>query len=87
MQKIQLKIMNIKNYYLETYPTDTLGLQINEDATFAGLLNTLIKGVLVYKYVGVYDSVIRERLFKKLAKDMQLDYGDVYLLWLTMNKD
>lgn len=79
--------MNIKNYYLETYPADKLGLQINEDATFAGLLNTLIKGNLVYKYVGVHDSVIRERLFEKLAKDMQLDYDHIYLLWLTMNKD
>ena len=51
--------MKIRQYYLETYPTDDLGFEINETPTFAGLLNQLIVGGDVYRYIGVADSVIR----------------------------
>ncbi len=31
--------MKIREFYLETYPTDDLGLELNETPTFPGLLN------------------------------------------------
>jgi hypothetical protein len=75
--------MKIREFYLETYPTDDLGLELNETPTFAGLLNQLIVGGDVYRYIGVADSVIRERLFERLANELEVGYDYVYDLWLT----
>ena len=72
----------IKEYYVENFPTDTLGLELNETPTFPGLLNQLIVNGDVYRYIGVSDSVIRERLFEKLAKTLNVSYDYVYNLWL-----
>ncbi len=74
--------MKIREFYLETYPTDELGLELNETPTFPGLLNQLIVGGDVYNYIGVGDSIIRERLFEKLAEDLEVSYDYVYNLWL-----
>jgi hypothetical protein len=78
--------MNIKQYYFENYPddckSDGLGGELNENATFAGLLNQLIVGGDVYRYIGVSDSIIRERLFEGLAKELEVSYDYVYNLWL-----
>jgi hypothetical protein len=74
--------MTIREFYLENYPTDDLGLELNETPTFAGLLNQLIVGGDVYRYIGVGDSVIRERLFERLAEELNVKYDYVYNLWL-----
>ena len=75
--------MTIREFYLENYPTDDLGLELNETPTFGGLLNQLIVGGDVYRYIGVADSVIRERLFERLANELEVGYDYVYDLWLT----
>ena len=67
--------MNIREFYLNTYPTDELGVELNETPTFAGLLNQLIVSGDVYRYIGVSDSVIRERLFEKLSQIKGVDYN------------
>ncbi len=72
----------IKEYYVENFPTDNLGLELNETPTFPGLLNQLIVDGDVYRYIGVSDSVIRERLFEKLAETLNVIYDYVYNLWL-----
>jgi hypothetical protein len=74
--------MTIRQFYLENYPTDDLGLELNETPTFAGLLNQLIVGGDVYRYIGVGDSIIRERLFERLAEELNVKYDYVYNLWL-----
>ena len=73
--------MEIKKFYLENYPTDDMGLELSETATFAGLLNELYQEGDIYEYIGVSDSLIRERLFEKLADQLQVDYQYVYNLW------
>ena len=75
--------MKIKEFYLNAYPTDELGLELNENATFVGLLNCLYEGNDVYDYIGEGDSLIRERLFEKLAQDLGSSYDYVYNLWLN----
>jgi hypothetical protein len=75
--------MTIREYYLETFPSDTLGLELNETPTFPGLLNQLITNGDVYRYIGVTDSVVRERLFEKLSEELEVDYNYVYNLWLN----
>jgi len=72
----------IKEYYIENFPTDELALELNETPTFSGLLNQLIVGGDVYRYIGVSDSVIRERLFERLAEELEVNYDYVYNLWL-----
>jgi hypothetical protein len=75
--------MNIKEFYLNTYPTDELGVELNENANFVGLINELHNSGDVYEYIGVGDSIIRERLFEKLAETLQTSYDYVYNLWLN----
>jgi hypothetical protein len=75
--------MTIREYYLEAYPTDDLGLDLNLTPTFAGLLNQLIVGGDVYRYIGVGDSIIRERLFERLAQELEVSYDYVYNLWIN----
>jgi len=72
----------IKEYYIENFPTDELAFELNETPTFSGLLNQLIVGGDVYRYIGVSDSVIRERLFERLAEELEVNYDYVYNLWL-----
>ena len=74
--------MKIREFYLEAYPSDDMGNDINPNATFAGLLNQLIVSGDVYAYLYVYDSIIRERLFEKLAEELEVSYEYVYKLWL-----
>ena len=74
--------MKIREFYLEAYPADDMGKDINPNATFAGLLNQLIVSGDVYAYLYVYDSIIRERLFEKLAEELEVSYEYVYNLWL-----
>jgi len=75
--------MNIKEFYLNEYPTDELGIELNDNITFAGLVTELFSGDDVYKYIGVYDSLVRERLFSELAKQLNTSYDYVYNLWLN----
>lgn len=74
--------MTIKEFYLNAYPTDELGLELNEKATFAGLVTILFSDMNVYDYIGVCDSLVRERLFEKLANELDTSYDWVYNLWL-----
>ncbi len=74
--------MTIKQFYLETYPTDDMGNDIKDDTTFLGLITELVGENDIYDYIGVYDSLIRERLFSELAKQLKTSYELIYDLWL-----
>jgi hypothetical protein len=75
--------MNIKQFYIENYPTDELGIELKEDTNFTGLLNELFTDNDIYGYIGVGDSIIRERLFEKLSEILNCSYDYVYNLWLN----
>lgn len=72
---------NIKNWYLSTYPTDTLGEEIREGLTFDEALQTLQNGACIYEALGVFDSVVRERVFDQLAKINNVSYKVIYDMW------
>ena len=74
--------MTIKDFYLNNYPTDELGVELNEKATFAGLVTILFGDMDVYDYIGVGDSLIRERLFEKLSNILNTSYDYIWNLWL-----
>ena len=75
--------MLIKEFYLSNYPTDELGVELNENTNFTGLLNELVTNNDIYGYIGVGDSIIRERLFEKLSEILKKPYHYVYDLWLN----
>lgn len=78
-----IKIKNeIKKWYVGEYQNDSLGEEINESVTFEDLFNTLDSYGDVYKLLGVGDSVIRERVFEKLAEIIEVDYNYIYEQWL-----
>ena len=70
---------NIKKWYTTEFPTDELGLEINPNATFLGLIGNIED---VYEYIGIGDSIVRERLFERIAEIMECTYDEVYNLWL-----
>ena len=73
------KDMTIKGWYTKEYPTDELGPLLNHLTTFEEIYEEL---PLVYELLGVSDSLVRERVFAKLAEVMQVSYDDVYDKWL-----
>lgn len=75
-------MQTIKEFYLNNYPTDELGNEIHTKATFIGLFEVLDTYKDVYEYIGVHDSIIRERIFEKLANEMGVDYNEIYNQWL-----
>jgi len=76
--------MNIKEFYLSEYPTDELGVELIETATFVGLLDVLHNNTKdVYDYIGVGDSLVRERVFARLAEILEMPYDYIYNLWLN----
>jgi len=79
----KLSTMNIREFYVKNYPSDDMGKGINPEATFDGLAKTLSNCHDVYEYLYVYDSIIRERLFERLAEELNVKYEYVYNLWLN----
>jgi hypothetical protein len=43
----------------------------------------LFQGGDIYRYLNVWDSLVRERLFTKLSEELQSSYDYVYNLWLS----
>ena len=70
----------IKEWYIKEYPTDELGVEIDDDVTFEDLFESLDKNV--YETLGVGDTIIRERTFDKLAKVMNVEYDYIHEKWL-----
>ena len=80
-----IKTNNMKEFYLQAYPTDELGAEINEGTNFYGLLDCLWSGKDVYEYIGVYDSLVRERLFDELQNRANFSREHVSYIWLKNN--
>jgi hypothetical protein len=73
--------MNIKKWYLETFPDDEMGENINDDADFTEMDYYEVRHI--YDYLGDIDTVIRERVFQKLASLLNMEYKEVYDIWLS----
>ena len=74
---------NVKNWYVDKYPTDTLGQDINEEITFNDVIDGIENGKDIYDILGVNDSIVRERIFDFISR-----YGkvDVYNKWLLVRE-
>lgn len=72
----------IREWYTSAYPTDELGFEINESVSFKDLFDALDNYQDVYNLMGVHDSIVRERVFERLAEIMNVDYSYIYDQWL-----
>lgn len=70
---------NVKEWYTDKFPSDELGNELNSEATFDGLNDNLPN---VYEYLGVADSLVRERVFIELSIRLKVDYSVIYNGWL-----
>ena len=75
--------IKIKNWYLSSFPNDNLGQYICDKANFCELADTKQKIANIYEYIGIADSIVRERIFEKLAELENISYEDVYKMWLN----
>ena len=79
-----LRATNVREWYMSNYPTDDLGPKIRADISMwdvVGLLNAGL-GHRIYDFLHVGDSIVRERIFGRIAKLVGCDYDDVYYTWL-----
>ena len=74
--------MEIKAWYTSKYPNDDLGRELISGVTFTNLFTALDTYKDIYEVLGVGDSIIRERVFSKLAEVMNVDYEYIYSQWL-----
>ena len=76
----------IREWYMSSYPNDSLAEEINKDVTFEDLYNALKTHKDVYECLGVGDSFIRENCFSKLAKLLNQNYDYIYYMWLSRDE-
>jgi hypothetical protein len=72
----------IQKWYVNEFPTDELGVEINSTITFNDLLLALDSSKEIYSFLGVHDSIVRERVFDELSVRMGVDYDYIYDKWL-----
>lgn len=80
------KIKKIKEWYLKEYSTDSVGNDLLDNITFYDLFYALDRRKDIYITLfgseDLGDSLVRERIFEKLAEIMGVDYNYIYEQWL-----
>jgi len=82
---INEKQASVKDWYLKEYPTDEFGEYLNDEITFEDIIIGMYFREDFYKIAfndGHGDSLVRERIFSKLAEMYGVDYGIIYDMWL-----
>lgn len=74
---------SVKEWYVATYPTDELGQELKDNITFEQAYEAVGLGSGFYDVIGESaDSVVRERIFGKLAELYGVDYDVIYHKWI-----
>lgn len=74
---------SVKTWYTTAFRCDDLGYELPDNLTFEDVFNCLDRRKSIYKLLSpAADSVIRERVFQKLASIMHVDYDYIYEQWL-----
>jgi hypothetical protein len=80
---------SIKNWYQSDYGFGAGAGYIRKNLQFKTVLGKMIKGENFYQIVftnGFADSIVRERIFEKLAELLGVTYKEIYNIWLTNKK-
>ncbi len=74
---------NVKEWYLSEYTEDEEGKYLNDNITFYDVFYALDRHKDIYEVLGdSADTLIRERVFQKLAEIMGVNYNYIYEQWL-----
>ena len=88
--KIDLSKVNLKDMYMKTFPEDSfLFDDLRDDTTVQDVIDALNKGEDIYQVIfgdQGGDSIVRENIFGYLADTLNVDYKDIYDLWLYPEK-
>jgi hypothetical protein len=76
------KQMYVKDWYMYNYPDDELGRDINPYLKFYDLRIVLDNHYDIYFHLGVEDSIIRERVFSRLAELLNVNYDVIFNKWI-----
>jgi hypothetical protein len=79
-------LTKIRDFYMWAFPTDELGKDINGGVDFNDAFECLQVGYDFYSFLGVSDSIVRERVFDALATLMGCSYDHIYYQWLNQGK-
>ena len=71
---------NVKEWYHANYPDDDIWKDINPNSTFSSVLLALVNHTNIYNVI-CGDSIVREKVFEKLADLLGFDYGTIYSMW------
>lgn len=82
----KLNSINLKDWYTKEFPDDELGYELNDDVDLRRCFSSLGRDPDIYDVMGVRDSVIRERVFAKMADVLGVDYDVIYYKWLGVNE-
>ena len=78
----------IRDFYREAYPSDTWAIdEMNRSATFQDAFDCLQCGFDFYTFLGVADSIVRERVFDALTILMGCDYDYIRDQWLYHSQE
>ena len=72
----------VKDWYVKEYKDDELGKEINPKLTFNDVREILDAKKDIYDFIGVADSLLRQRIFAELARQLGVDYDVVYYAWI-----
>ena len=89
MKKLEFKLnekTKLKSYYMNKFKYDELGEEIKGNITFFDLFKCLDNHDCVYEFIGVGDSIVRERLFSALSIVMECNYDYIYNQWLQNDR-
>ena len=73
--------MSIQDWYIKEYKNDDLGKCINPTVGFMDCWHKMQDKQDFYTIIGVVDSLVRERVFSKLAEILDVDYDVIYNIW------
>lgn len=84
-EELEAKSIEIKDWYTKEYPDDEMGQKLKDDLDFYDLFDALDNYKDIYEFVGVDDSLVRERVFEKLSEIMKCDYDYIFDQWMATN--
>lgn len=80
---LRLLYDNVLVWYREEFPDDPVGEKIPLGLNFWDVVAALNIGSDIYRLLGdAADSIVRERIFNKIASIMHCDYDTVYETWM-----
>jgi hypothetical protein len=73
--------IEIKSWYLSTFPDDIDGEQLYWNITFGEVYFSVICNADVYSLLNTNDAIIVNRILKKMCELLNLNYSDVHTYW------